>query len=152
MAGPYQILCDTKTCVKKVFILLILNPATQFLELEILDDASSASIVSGFICFISHHGNKNIICFDMGSNFWPLANRYATLPDKELRSLPPLWKRLLSKDMETLAQHGGYLWVLFSTDRHEAVSRVELMVGKITRYLKRAGVQPTLPGLKCLQS
>ena len=130
MAGPYEILCDTRTCVKKVWILLILNPATQFLELEILDDASSASIVSGLICYMSHHGNKNIICSDMGANFWPLANRYATLPDQEIMSLPPLWKRLLSKDMETLAKHGGYLWVLFSTERHEAICRVELMVQK----------------------
>ena len=90
MAGPYEILCDTKTCEKKVWVLLILNPATQFLELEILDDSSSASIVSGLIRYMSHHGNKNIICSDMGSNFWPLANRYATLPDQEINSLPPL--------------------------------------------------------------
>ena len=75
----------------------------------------------------------------MGANFWPLANRYATLPDQEIRSLPPLWKRLPSKDMETLA-HGGYLWVLFSTERHEAIGRVELMVGKMKKYLKTACV------------
>ena len=117
MAGPYEILCETRNCKKKVWVLLILNPATQFLELEILDDSSSASIVSGLIRYMSHHGNKNIICSDMGSNFWPLANRYATLPDTELDTLPPLWKRLLTKDMETLAQHGGYLWVLFSNER-----------------------------------
>ena len=42
--------------------------------------------------------------------------------------------------METLAQHGGYLWVLFSTERHKAIGRVELMVGKVKKYLKRAGV------------
>ena len=58
MAGPYEILCETKTCEKKVWVLLILNPATQFLELEILDDSSSASIVSGLIRYMSHHGNK----------------------------------------------------------------------------------------------
>ena len=109
MTGPYEILCDTKTCVKNVWVLLILNPATQFLELEILDDAISSSIVSGLICYISDHSNKNIICSDMGSNFWPLANRYATLPDQELKSLPPLWERLLSKDMKRLASHGSYL-------------------------------------------
>ena len=109
MTGPYEILCETKICKKKVWVLLILNPATQFLELEILDDSSSASIVSGLIRYMSHHGNKNIICSDMRSNFWPLANRYATLPDTELDTLPPLWKGLLTKDMETLAQHGGYL-------------------------------------------
>ena len=76
----------------------------------------------------------------MGSNFWPLANRYATLPDTELDTLPPLWKRLLIKDMETLAQHGGYLWLLFSTERHEAISRVEFIVGRMKKYLKTAGV------------
>ena len=54
MAGPYEILCDTKTCEKKVWVLLILNPATQFLELEILDDSSSASIVSG----VRHEVNR----------------------------------------------------------------------------------------------
>ena len=103
MAGPYEILCETRSCKKKVWVLLILNPATQFLELEVLDDSSSASIVSGLIRYMSHHGNKNIICSDMGSNFWPLANRYATLPDTELDTLPPLWKRLLTIDMEILA-------------------------------------------------
>ena len=36
MAGPYEILCETRNCKKKVWVLLILNPATQFLELEIL--------------------------------------------------------------------------------------------------------------------
>ena len=140
MAGPYEILCETRNCKKKVWVLLILNPATQFLELEILDDSSSASIVSGLIRYMSHHGNKNIICSDMGSNFWPLANRYATLPDTELDTLPPLWKRLLTKDMETLAHHGGYLWILFSTERHEAISRVEFMVGRVKKYLKTSGV------------
>ena len=42
--------------------------------------------------------------------------------------------------METLAQHGGYLWLLFSTERHEAISRVEFMVGRMKKYLKTAGV------------
>ena len=60
MTGAYEVFCDTKTCVTKVWILLILNPATQFLELEILDDASSASIVSALIRYMSHHGSKNI--------------------------------------------------------------------------------------------
>ena len=76
----------------------------------------------------------------MGSNFWPLANRYATLPDQELKSLPPLWKKLLSKDVETLASQGGYLWVSFSTERHEAIGRVEMMVNKVKKYLKISGV------------
>ena len=107
MAGPYEILCDTRTCTTKVWILLILNPATQFLELEILDDSSSASIVSALIRFMSHHGTKNMFLSDIGSNFWPLATRYATVPDEELKKLPPMWKRLLSKDIETLSSHRG---------------------------------------------
>ena len=83
MTGPYEIMCDTRNCVSKVWVLLILNPATQFLELEILDDSSSASIVSALICYMSHHGSKTIFLSDMGSNFWPLANKYATIPDVE---------------------------------------------------------------------
>ena len=135
MTGPFETLCDTRTCTTKVWILLILNPATQFLELEILDDSSSASIVSALIRFMSHHGSKNIFLSDMGSNFWPLATRYATVPDEEIKKLPPMWKRLLSKDIETLSSHGGYLWLLFSTERHQAVGRIELMVNKVKKYL-----------------
>ena len=76
----------------------------------------------------------------MGSNFWPLANKYATIPDEELKSLPPIWRKLLSKDVETLSSHGGYLWLLFSTERHQAVGRIELMVNKMKKYLKKSGV------------
>ena len=90
MTGPFMTLCDTRTCTTKVWILLILNPATQFLELEILDDSSSASIVSALIRFMSHHGSKNIFLSDMGSNFWPLATKYATVPEKEIQELPPM--------------------------------------------------------------
>ena len=32
MTGAFEVFCDTKTCVTKVWILSILNPATQFLE------------------------------------------------------------------------------------------------------------------------
>ena len=48
MTGPFDIKCETRTGISIVWILLILNPAIQFVELEILDDASSASIVSAF--------------------------------------------------------------------------------------------------------
>ena len=40
MTGAFEVFCDTKTCVKKLWILSILNPATQVLELEILVDSS----------------------------------------------------------------------------------------------------------------
>ena len=76
----------------------------------------------------------------MGCNFWPLATRYATVPDEEMKKLPPMWKTLLSKDIETLSSHGGYLWLLFSTERHQAVGRIELMVNKMKKYLKKSGV------------
>ena len=135
MTGPFLILCDTRTCTTKVWVLLILNPATQFLELEILDDPSSASIVSALIRFMSHHGSKNIFLSDMGSNFWPLATKYATVPDEEIKKLPPMWKSPLSKDIETLSSYGGYLWLHFSTGRNQAVGRIELMVNKLKKYL-----------------
>ena len=99
MTGPFEVLCDTRSCITRVWVLLILNPATQFLELEILDYSSSASIVSDLICYLSHQGPKNIFPSDMGSNFWPLANKYATIPDEELKSLPSMWRKLLSKDI-----------------------------------------------------
>ena len=69
MTGPFEVLCDTRSCITKVWVLLILNPATQFLELEILDDSSSASIVFALIRYMSHHEPKNIFLSDMGSNF-----------------------------------------------------------------------------------
>ena len=89
---------------------------------------------------MSHHGSKYIFLSDFGSNFWPLANRYATPPDKEIPSLPPFWRKLLTKDLETLQKHGGYIWLLFSKSRHEAVSRVEIMVNKMKVYLRKAGI------------
>ena len=88
MAELYETLYDTRTCTTKVWILLILNWATRFLELEVLDDSSWASIVSALIRFMSHHGSKNIFLSDMGSNFWPLATRYATVPDEEIKRTP----------------------------------------------------------------
>ena len=47
----------------------------------------------------------------------------------------------MSKDIETLSSHGGYLWLLFSKDRHQAVGRIELMVNKMKKYLKKSWVQ-----------
>ena len=89
MTGPFDIKCETRTCISKVWILLILNPAAQFVELEVLDYPSSASIVVALTKYKSHHGSKNIFS-DMGSNFWPLATKYATIPDKEIKSLSPM--------------------------------------------------------------
>ena len=116
LMGPYKVKCHTQTCTSKVWILLILNPATQFLSLEILENQSSAAIVSALIRHMAKHGSKNVFMSDMGSNFWPLATRYSTLPDSEIKGLPPMWKRLLTKDIGVLNSHGGYLWLLFSMD------------------------------------
>ena len=138
MAGPYNILCEKKKCTSKIWLLLILNAATQFLEIEILDSQSTASVISALIKYMSHHGSKNIFLSDMGSNFWPLANRIATPPEKELPSLPPFWCKLLTKDLEILQKHGGYIWLVFSKGRHEAVSRVEIMVNKMKTYLQKS--------------
>ena len=113
-----------------------MNPATQFLAIEILENQSSAAIWSALIRHMSKHGAKNIFMSNMGSNFWPLAMKYATIPDSEIKGLPPIWKRLLTKDIGVLNSHGGFLWLLFSTDRHEAVSRVEKVVhGMVWYYL-----------------
>ena len=100
------------------------------MEVEILEDTSSASIVSALIKYMFYHGAKNIFLSDIGSNCLPLATKYATFPDKEIKSLSPMWQKLLSKDIETLTQDGGYLWILFSTERHQALGRIEKMVDK----------------------
>ena len=65
MTGPFEVLCDTRSCTAKVWILLILNPATQFLELEILDDQTSACIISALIRHMSYHGSKKIFLSDI---------------------------------------------------------------------------------------
>ena len=51
-----------------------------------------------------------------------------------------MWKKLLTKDVEILSSYGGYLWLLFSTERHQAVGRIELMVNRMKKYLKKSGV------------
>ena len=136
--GPYKVKCHKGPCTNKIWLLLLLNPATQFLAVEILENQSSAAIVSALIRHMSRHGAKDIFMSDIGSNFWPLATKYATIPDSEVKGLPPMWKRLLTKDVGVLNSHGGFLWLLFSTDRHESVSRIEKAVHKIKLYLKKS--------------
>ena len=85
-------------------------------------------------------GPKNIFLSDQGSNFWPLGTRFGTIPDKELEKLPPLWTKLLKRDVATLNSTGAYLWLLFSKDRHMAVGRIEKIVHKVKNYLKKAEV------------
>ena len=89
---------------------------------------------------MAQNGPKNVFLSDNGSNFWPLGTKYGTIPDNEVKNIPPMWKRLLNKDVATLNAHGGYLWLLFSIDRHVAVSRIEKLVHKIKTYLKKAEV------------
>ena len=103
MAGPYEILC----------------------ELEIFDDSSSASIVSALIRYMSHHGSKNIFLSDMGSNFWPLATRYATIPDEELKTLPPMWKNSCLRTLRLCLHMGvtfGFILILKGTRLWEGLN------------------------------
>ena len=93
MMGAYWIKCNTKTCSSKVWLLLILNPATQFVAIEILQDQTTASIVAALVRHMARNGPKNIFLSDHGSNFWPLGTRFGTIPDKEINNLPPMWKR-----------------------------------------------------------
>ena len=140
MVGPYKVKCQSKKCLSKIFLLIIVNAITNFVEIEILDNQSAASVIAALIRYMSHHGSKHIFLSDMGSNFFPLANRFATSPDKQIGNLPPMWKKLLTSDLELLRQNGGYLWLMYAKDRHEAVNRVELVVNKVKIYLKKARV------------
>ena len=62
MMGSFWIKCNTKTCSSKVWLLLILNPATQFVAIEILQDQSSASIVVALIRYMAKAGPKKYSC------------------------------------------------------------------------------------------
>ena len=65
-----------------------------------------------------------------GLHFWPLRTKYATSPKTTQTELPPLWRKLIN-DVKILNAHGGHLWLIFLTGRHEALSRIEKIVHKI---------------------
>ena len=72
MMGAYWIKCNTKTCSSKVWLLLILNPATQFVAIEILQDQTTASIVAALVRHMARNGHKTYFCQIMGqtSGLW----------------------------------------------------------------------------------
>merc|ERR1712002_486391 len=131
--------CKKRNCHTKIWLLLLLNPSTQFLSIEILQNQSTAEVISGLIRHMSKFGSKDVFLSDNGSHFWPLRTKYATVPKTTQTPLPPLWHRLIN-EVKTLNAHGAHLWLMFSTGRHEALSRVEKMVQKVKQHLKRTQI------------
>ena len=72
LMGPYFTRCRGTKCTQKIYFLLLLNPATQFLAIEILQDYSTAEVIAGLIRHMSKFGAKNIFLSDNGSHFMPL--------------------------------------------------------------------------------
>ena len=88
---------------------------------------------------MSKFGSKNVFLSDNGSHFMPLRNKYAMAPKTVDTSIPPLWKKLIN-NVKILNAHGGHLWMIFSTGRHEALSRIKKMVHKLKQHLKRTQI------------
>ena len=103
-----------------------------------MDDQSTNAIISAIIRHMSRFGRKNFFLSDHGSGFLPLANKFSGDHKDPPSNLPPLWVKLLQEDFTPLEAQGGFLWVIFSKSRHEAVSRVEKYVGKIKHSLERS--------------
>ena len=89
LMGPYFMRCRGTNCIQKIYFLLLLNPATQFLLVEILQNYSTAEVISGLIRHMSKFGAKNVFLSDNGSHFMPLRTKYATKPETVDTSLPP---------------------------------------------------------------
>ena len=60
LIGPFMTKCKGKNCHNKIWLLLTLNPATQFLSIEILQNQSTSEVISGLIRHMSKYGSKNI--------------------------------------------------------------------------------------------
>ena len=75
LMGPYKVKCHQGPCTNKVWLLLLLNPATQFLAIEILENQSSAAIVSALIRHMSKHGTKKYIHVQYGLEFLAISNK-----------------------------------------------------------------------------
>ena len=58
LMGPYFTRCRGTNCTRKIYFLLLLNPATQFLAIEILQDYSTAEVIGGLIRNMSKFGAK----------------------------------------------------------------------------------------------
>ena len=91
LTGPFITKCKGMNCHNKIWLLLLLNPSTQFLSIEILQNQSTGEVISGSIRYMAKYGSKNMFLSDNGSHFWPLRTRYATAPKTAQTSLPPLW-------------------------------------------------------------
>ena len=51
---------------------------------------------------------------------------------------------MLSKDITTLNEHGGFLWLLFSTNMNESLSMIEKMVDKVKKIYEKIRFIKTL--------
>ena len=53
LMGPFMTKCKGMNCHNKIWFLLLLNPATQFLSIEILQNQSTSEVISGLIRHMS---------------------------------------------------------------------------------------------------
>ena len=58
-----------------MWLLLLLNPISNFLSIEILQNQSSNEIVSSLVEYLSIFGLKNVFISDLGSNVMPIATK-----------------------------------------------------------------------------
>ena len=152
LMGPYLAKCRGMNCIRKISFLLLNNPATQFLSVEILQNYSTAEVISGLIRHMSKFGAKNVFLSDNRSHFMPLRTKYATTLETVDTSLPILWNKLVN-NIKVLNAHRGSLWFFFSMGRHEALSRIEKMVHKVKQHLKWTQIfeQFNTPTYSCLE-
>ena len=80
LMGPFMTKCKGMNCHNKIWLLLLLNPSTQFLSIEILQNQSTGEVISGLIRHMSKYGSKNVFLSDKGFCFLPLLTKYATSP------------------------------------------------------------------------
>ena len=62
LMGPFMTKCKGMNCHNKIWLLLLLNPSTQFLSIEILQNQSTGEVIFGFIRHMSKYGSKNVFC------------------------------------------------------------------------------------------
>ena len=56
LLGPFKGKCYTGECEQKYWVLLIINPVSGFLSLEILEDQSSNAIIGALVHHMGRHG------------------------------------------------------------------------------------------------
>ena len=83
LMGPFMTKCKGMNCHNKIWLLLLLNPSTQFLSIEILQNQSTGEVISGLIRHMAKYGSKNVFLSDNGSHFWPLCTKYEPAPKTE---------------------------------------------------------------------